>query len=53
MLRACFQRCREVGISLNPEKVYLAVVGGILLGYVVSRKGKESDPDKLEVIVNL
>ncbi len=26
MLRACFQRCREVGISLNPEKVYLAVV---------------------------
>jgi len=26
MLRACFQRCREVGISLNPEKVYLVVV---------------------------
>jgi hypothetical protein len=53
MLRACFQRCREVGISLNPEKVYLAVVRGILLGYVVSKKGKEPDPDKVEVIVNL
>jgi hypothetical protein len=53
MLRACFQRCREVGISLNPEKVYLAVVRGILLGYVVSKKGKEPNPDKVEVIVNL
>jgi len=53
MLRACFQRCREVGISLNPKKVYLAVVRGILLGYVVSKKGKEPDPDKVEVIVNL
>jgi hypothetical protein len=26
MLKACFQRCREVGISLNPQKVYLVVV---------------------------
>jgi hypothetical protein len=26
MLRACFQRCKEVGISLNPKKVYLVVV---------------------------
>jgi hypothetical protein len=40
MLRACFQRCREVGISLNLEKVYLAVVRGILLGYVVSKRAK-------------
>jgi hypothetical protein len=30
MFKACFQRCREVGISLNPEKVYLAVVQGIV-----------------------
>jgi hypothetical protein len=53
MLRACFQRCRKVDISLNLEKVYLAMVQGILLGYVVSKKGKELDPDKVEVIVNL
>jgi hypothetical protein len=26
MLRACFQKCKEVGISLNPKKMYLAVV---------------------------
>jgi hypothetical protein len=53
MLKACFQRCRKVDISLNPEKVYLAMVQGILLGYVVTKKGKELDPDKVEVIVNL
>jgi hypothetical protein len=53
MLKACFQICREVGISLNPKKVYLAMVQGILLGYVVYKKGKEPDPDKVEIIVNL
>ncbi len=53
MLRACFQRCKEVGISLNPEKAYLAVVQSILLGYVVSKKGKKLDLDKVEIIVNL
>jgi len=53
MLKACFQRCRKVDISLNPEKVYLAMVQGILLGYVVTKKGKELDLDKVEVIVNL
>jgi hypothetical protein len=53
MLRACFQRCKEVGISLNPENVYLAMVQGIYLGYVVFKKGKKPYPDKVEIIVNL
>ncbi len=53
MLRACFQKCKEVGISLNPKKVYLAMVWGILLGYVVSKKGKKPDLNKVEVIINL
>jgi hypothetical protein len=53
MLRACFQRCKEVGISLNLDKVYLAVVRSILLGYVVFKKGKEPNLDKVKVIVNL
>jgi hypothetical protein len=53
MVRACFQKCREVDISLNPEKVYLAMVRGILLSYVISKKGKEPNFDKVEVIANL
>ncbi len=53
MLRACFDRCRRYGIALNPEKIYLAVECGVLLGHVVSQKGKEPNPEKIEVIVNL
>jgi hypothetical protein len=53
MLKACFERCRHYGIALNPEKIYLAVERGVLLGHVVSKKGKEPDPEKIEVIVNL
>jgi hypothetical protein len=53
MLKACFERCHRYGIALNPEKIYLAVERGVLLGHVVSQKGKEPDPEKIEVIVNL
>jgi hypothetical protein len=52
-VRESFKRCRQVGISLNPEKLYLAVIRGVLLGYIVSAKGKEPDPEKVDVIVNL
>jgi hypothetical protein len=53
MLKACFERCRRYGIALNPEKIFLAIECGVLLGHVVSQKGKEPDPEKIEVIVNL
>jgi hypothetical protein len=53
MLKACFERCYRYGIALNPKKIYLAVERGVLLGHVVSQKGKEPDPEKIEVIVNL
>jgi hypothetical protein len=53
ILRACFQRCREFGISLNPENVYLVVVWSTLLGYVISKKGKEPNLNKVELIINL
>ncbi len=38
---------------MNPEKKNLVVERGVLLGHVVSQKGKELDPEKIEVIVNL
>ena len=53
MLRECFERCRQNRLSLNPAKVYLGVQKGVLLGYVVSKAGKEPDPEKVEVILNL
>ncbi len=53
MLRACFDRCHRFGIALNPEKIYLAMERGVLLGHTVSQKGKEPNPEKIEVIINL
>jgi hypothetical protein len=53
MLRECFVRCRHNQLALNPTKVYLGVQKGVLLGYVVSKAGKEPDPEKVRVILNL
>ncbi len=52
-VQEAFNRCRKAGIALNPEKLFLAVVKGILLGYVVSKDGREPDPEKVAVIKNL
>jgi hypothetical protein len=53
MLKACFGRCHRYGIALNLENIYLAVEHGVLLDHVVSQKGKEPDPEKIKVVVNL
>lgn len=52
-LRLYFEKCREYSISLNPEKCFLLVYSGIILGHVVSKEGKFPDPKKLEVIENM
>jgi hypothetical protein len=38
---------------LNPEKIHLVVEHGVLLGHVVSQKGKEPNLKRIKVIVNL
>jgi hypothetical protein len=43
-LRLCFIKCREYGISLNPEKCLMMVYSRIILGHVVSKEGKMPDP---------
>lgn len=49
-LRLCFEKCREYGISLNPEMCIFLVASGILLGHVVSKAGKMPDPKKIQVV---
>ena len=34
-------------LALNPDKTFLGVQRGVLLGYVVSEKGREADTDKI------
>jgi hypothetical protein len=46
-------RCRKLRLTLNPDKTFLGINRGVLLGYVVSEEGREPDPKKVAVISNL
>jgi hypothetical protein len=35
----CFQKCREYGTSLNPNKCAFMVFARMILGFIVSKKG--------------
>jgi hypothetical protein len=46
-----FSKCREFGISLNPNKCAFTVFLGTILGFIVSKEGKVMDPKKVEALV--
>jgi len=46
-------RCIETDLVLNYEKCHFMVEQGIVLGHVISSKGIEVDPAKIEVISHL
>ncbi|KAK9019602.1 hypothetical protein V6N11_054118 [Hibiscus sabdariffa] len=48
-----FQRLREFHLKLNPTKCTFGVTTGKLLGFVVSKKGIEIDPDKVRAVQEL
>ena len=52
-VREALERCKKDRLALNPDKTYLAVKKWVLLGYVVSGKGRELDPAKIAVIDEL
>jgi hypothetical protein len=52
-LEKCFFKCREFGISLNPNKCAFMVFSWTILGFVVSKEGKVMDPKKVEALVNM
>ena len=45
-----FQRLRKYRLRLNPNKCTFGVRSGKLLGFIVSQRGIEVDPDKVKVI---
>ncbi|GAU40633.1 hypothetical protein TSUD_190100 [Trifolium subterraneum] len=45
-----FQRLRKYQLRLNPNKCTFGVRSGKLLGFIVSQKGIEVDPDKVRAI---
>ena len=50
-LRLVFERCRQYGVSLNPDKCIFYVPSGVILGYIVCQAGKFPDPKKIEALV--
>jgi hypothetical protein len=47
----CFDKCREFGISLNPEKCMFLVYLGVILGYMVFKAKRLSNLKKISVIM--
>jgi hypothetical protein len=46
-LRVAFDCLRANGVKLNPEKCVFGVPRGMLLGYIVSQRGIEPNPEKV------
>jgi hypothetical protein len=49
-LRVAFYCLRANGVKLNPEKCVFKVPQGILLGYIVSQRGIEPNPEKVTAL---
>jgi hypothetical protein len=52
-LQETFAKFRQVGLKLNPEKCVFGVKKGKFLGCLVSTKGTEANPSKIEAILRM
>ncbi|XP_073119533.1 uncharacterized protein [Henckelia pumila] len=52
-LRETFATLRSYGIKLNPEKCVFGVRGGKFLGYMVTERGIEANPEKVQAIQSM
>ncbi|KAL2237680.1 UNVERIFIED_CONTAM: Retrovirus-related Pol polyprotein from transposon 17.6, partial [Sesamum indicum] len=52
-LEECFQILKAFGMKLNPAKCNFGVRGGKFLGYMISERGIEANPEKISVIMNM
>jgi hypothetical protein len=50
-LQLVFNSLRRYRWKLNPEKCVFGVPAGKLLGFTVSHRGIEANPDKIEAII--
>jgi hypothetical protein len=48
--RVAFDCLRANGVKLNPEKCVFGVPRGMLLGYIVSQRGIEPNPEKVTAL---
>jgi hypothetical protein len=53
VLAETFTNMREARLRLNPEKCVFGVRQGKILGYLVSHRGIEANPTKIQAIINM
>nr|KYP51264.1 Retrotransposable element Tf2 [Cajanus cajan] len=52
-LRTIFDEVRRHHMRLNPAKCTFGVAGGKFLGFMLSKRGIEANPDKCQAIINM
>ena len=52
-LKIAFKCLREKGIKLNPEKCVFGIPRGMLLGFIVSKRSIEANPEKISAVTNM
>ena len=52
-LKKLFNRLRKFQLKLNPAKCTFRATSGKLLGFIVSERGIEVDPEKIKAIQEL
>ena len=52
-LQETFDTLRRYNMKLNPSKCAFRVLSGKFLGFMVSHRGIEANPDKIQVILNM
>jgi hypothetical protein len=52
-LEAIFKRIREFNMRLNPEKYTFAVKTGKFLGFYLTERGIEANPDKCDAVISM
>ena len=52
-LQETFDTLRQYNMKLNPSKCTFEVSSGKFLGFIVSHRGIEVNPDKIQAILNM
>jgi hypothetical protein len=52
-LEVTFRCLKAKGVKLNPEKCVFGVPRGMLLGFIVSKRGIEANPEKIAAITSM
>ena len=52
-LQETFDTLRQYNMKLNPSKCAFRVSSGKFLGFLVSQRGIEANPDKIQVILSM